>query len=457
VSGLTASNYITVEYHGNNTPCNNWKLTVKAASSNFTNGTDNVPVQYISVRYNGTGGNTVALSSSEQPLIQNGGTISGYYFTKKLDMLIQGGSQLAVSNGTYSANVIFYLRDNNGSLVSSWTGSINFQVNYQGPNLQDYCPDITLSGYGSYGYTFNTYAQLMAGATVTDAVSLSYQLVNNCSNCPDWKLTVKAASPYFSNGTDNIPVTNSALVFNRTEGTGPSGSAIGITSGSIPLSTSETTIINQSNARLQAPPDASSFTQKYDLAIQGGAYLIKPTTGPFTVDLIFTLYDGEGQLISTTTITSVGFQNQYSGGGITLSLQNGGNAADFDFSTIANRANGISLVKNNALKITAYQDYKVYAQTISDDLVATTTSHTIPVSIIHLTAGLSTPISGVTCNTIQLSSNNTQPLIDDTNTDYPHQTVEYNLTYFINGSDPNLLNVPAATYSGTLIFVAQPN
>jgi hypothetical protein len=191
--------------------------------------------------------------------------------------------------------------------------------------------------------------------------------------------------------------------------------------------------------------------------VQGGASLIQPTAGAYTVDLIFSIYDENNQLISAYTISDVGFQNQYNGNSnISLELQNGGNSANFDFSTIANRTNGISLVKNNALKVTSHKDYQIFAQTLSDDLVASASSLTLPVSVIHLAASLSSPISGVSCYTIQLSANNTQALITNTNPTYPNQTVVYNLNYFINGNDPDILYAPGGNYSGTLVFVAQP-
>jgi hypothetical protein len=457
VTGITKSECVSVEYHPDGGSCSGWKLHVKAMDPNFSNGGNTIPVGYISLRYNGTGGSTLPLSTSGGILIQNGATLSGYYTVQKLDFIVAPGNHLLVPNGTYSTPLMFSFLDNNDNVMSSFTMSVDFQVQYWGPNLSDYCADISLSGYGGYGYTFSTYAQLMAGATVTDAVTLRYSLVNNSTNCPGWKLTVKATSPYFSNGSNDVSINNASLQFNRTEGSGPSGSAIGVTTGLIPLSTSESVVIAHSNARLQAPPKGTIFTQKYDLVLQVGASLNLPTAGAYTVDLIFSIYDENNQLISAYTISDVGFQNQYNGNSnISLELQNGGNSANFDFSTITSRTSGISLVKNNALKVTSHKDYQIFAQTLSDDLVASASSLTLPVSVIHLAASLSSPISGVSCYTIQLSANNTQALITNTNPTYPNQTVVYNLNYFINGNDPDILYAPGGNYSGTLVFVAQP-
>src|SRR5690606_29046131 len=96
-------------------------------------------------------------------------------------------------------------------------------------------------------------------------------------------------------------------------------------------------------------------------------------------------------------------------------------------------------------------------QTTSPELVSGTTTETIPVSIVKLEVSRSPAISGVTCNTITLATNNPTPVVINTNPNYPNQTVEYNLRYFIEpGSFDFSAGVPVGTFKGTLVFVCIP-
>lgn len=470
LAGATASNCVNLSFNLSNSNCSGWTLKVRTGTSTFANGSSTVPVQYVSIKFNSTSGgpnvnqlnyttNAIALSTSEQVLVSNSSSNLKsppyYYFVHKFDAIIQGGTHLyQPTNGTFSTTLIFTLYNSSGQLVSTTSMPFNFQIQYQGPNLFDNCQGISLNGnVTSPIATFNTYSQLMNGITTNNAVSVAYGLINNSTNCPGWSLKVRAVSANFSNNGNNIPVNKVSLRFNSVNG-GPSANDIGVSYNPIPLSTSEQALIANSNARFVAPPHGN-VTHTFDAIVEGGAHMLQPSNGTFSVGLVFTLYDWNNQLVATWNTTANIQINFNSNSIFSMALQNGGDDASFNFSTVADMQNGIILNKPNSLKITAYQNYQVFVQTTNADLVSANTSYTLPVSVINLEVSLGSPISGVTTNTVSLSQNN-QLVITNTNTNWPNQTVEYNLKYFINGNQPSFFSVPADSYTGTLLYVVVP-
>lgn len=469
LAGATNTNCVHLAFNLNNANCSNWTLKVRTTTATFANGANGIPVQYVSLKYNSnTGGpnvtnysgSPVALSTTDQVLVSNAnGTLASppyYYFEHLFNAIIQGGSHLYQPvNGSFNTTLVFSLYNSNNQLVSTANISFGFQIQYQGPNLFDQCQGMSLNGnINNPMASFNTYAQLMSGITTNEAVTVSYGLVNNSTNCPGWSLKVRATSAYFTNSGNNIPVGNVSLRFNSVTG-GPSANDIGVSYNPVQLSTSERALITHSNARLTAPPHGNVY-HKFDVIVAGGSHMIQPVSGAFTVNLVFSLYDWNDQFVASWN-TAANIQIYFNANSLySMTLQNGANSASFDFTTLAQYTNGISLTKTNGLKITGYQNYQVFAQTTSADLVSANTTQTLPASIIKLQASLASPITGVTCNTVSLSPNNQSPLIINTNPNYPYQTVQYNLRYYIEGNIPNFFTVPADAYTGTLVLVVVP-
>ncbi len=471
MAGASNTSCIHLQYNVNSgTSCPGWKLKVRTSSASFTNGTANMPVQYASIQYNSSSGgpgaaasgmttSAISLSTTEKTIVANSpAAISAppdFYFEQLFNFNIQGGNHLLLnSNGAYSVDLIFSLYNSSNVLVSTKTITATFQYNYSGPNLQDKCSDITLSGgINSPIVQYTTYSQLMAGSTASQAISLNYSLVSNSTNCPNWSVRVRALNPAFTNGTSSIPVSYFSLRFNSVS-SGPSASDIGVSFNPVQLSTAEMPLITNSAARLVSPPTTSA-QHRYDVIIQGGAHLIQQNNGSFTNTLVFSLYDGSNQLVSSWT-TPISIQIYYNASSSTVMLQNGADQASFIMNSPSAISSGQSISKPYGLKVTAYNNYQIFAQTTNANLVSSTTSSVLPVSVIQLESTLSPPIAGVTCNTITLSNNNAQPLITNTNPAYPNQIVQYNLRYFINPNNAAIQAAPAATYTGILVFVSVP-
>ncbi|RYZ52944.1 MAG: hypothetical protein EOP49_08335 [Sphingobacteriales bacterium] len=471
LAGSTKVNCVHLSFKLNNTNCTGWTLKVRTATASFSNGGNAIPVHNVSLKFNavtdgpsagtlGYNSSPIPLSTVEQSLVSNSpaplSSPPNYYFEHLFTASITGGTHMYQSvNGSFATTLIFTLYNASNQLVATHSMPFNFQIYYNGPNLFDQCQGMTLNGTITNPLTtFNTYAQIMSGLTKTEAVTVSYGLINNNTNCPNWTLKVRAASPNFSNGIQNIPVEKVSLRFNNVTG-GPSAGDIGVAYNEIPLSTADRILINRSNARLIAPPHGNVY-HRWDAIVQGGAHLLQPVNGAFSCNLIFTLYDWNDQLVATWN-SSATIQIYFNGNSLfTLTLQNGANSAYFNFANPSDITNGISLTKTNGLKITGYQNYQVFAQTTNENLVSGSTSSTIPVSTIKLQASLASPISGVTCNTILLSSASQSPLVVNTNPNYPYQTVQYNLRYYIDPNAPAIISSPSGTYTGTLVYVVVP-
>src|SRR5690554_4808623 len=207
--------------------------------------------------------------------------------------------------------------------------------------------NFTLGGWGSSNLPrFDTYQQAMAGGVGVHAANLQFN--SNNSTCTGWKLTVRALNPHFSNGIDFVPISFGTLQYNNTTNGGPSAAAIGMNTDPIPLTMTEQVIVQSSKE-----PINRYFMQNYDLNLQGGAQLLQPSAGIYSVALLFTLYDHRGSVISTYQMTNVGFQLYYLNATTTFEvmLRNGGNEADFVFDTPSKITNGISLFKPNSLSI----------------------------------------------------------------------------------------------------------
>ncbi|MEN6456254.1 MAG: hypothetical protein ABFD10_18530 [Prolixibacteraceae bacterium] len=318
------------------------------------------------------------------------------------------------------------------------------------------CSGISLSGYGGY-LAFTTYSELQNGKTASQYLTLAWNLPYN-TRCPGWKLTIRASGE-FTGGTGTIAAQYSSILFNSSASSGPSPSSIPMPTSPIPLSTTETIVVAQSNAALQAPPNYY-FTHKFDLIIQGGAHLFVPN-GIYCTTLTFSLYDQNGKQVSATSLPicfTINYQG--SGGGSSLSLANGGNSVSFNYSSFSDHKNGITISKPASLYVTSYHDYQIIVQTVDPDFTSSSISGTFPVSVVTLVSGLadSSPSgcnAGVTCNVLGLSDSS-QVLISNTNTDYPCQQLHYDLIYSTQPNDPDLFSAPAGSYEATLLLILAP-
>lgn len=332
-SGKTFNNYLTVQLgsfsNGFDLPAG-WTYKVRA-NGNFTNGVSSIPAQYVSLQLgsisgSGPGGlssNIVSLTNTDAPLFSTSQALTtppAYYMEYKINMIVQGGSHLYVQNtGTFSTTLTISLCNSAGVVIASKNNvEISFQVNYS-----NYCTGVILGSQLGGGYNFDTYAKIMAGATVTDALAMTYN--PNGATCKGWSLKVRADGA-FTNGISTLAASYFSLRFNRVSNGSPSAAAIGLSSTPVQMSMADAILINNSGASF------SNYTaHQFDLLIAGGAHLFGATSGTYTCKFVFSLYNQAGNLLSTTDV-QVSFVISWSNTCSSVSL-GGSTGTLYDFTT----------------------------------------------------------------------------------------------------------------------------
>jgi hypothetical protein len=456
-AGCTATNYLTVQYGGfvnGVTYAAGWTLKVKA-NGNFSNGSTTIAPQYVSVRFNnassgpagvtGTGFQPLSTGAAV-PLITTSAAIQTpptFFFQHKFDISIQGGSQLTVGTGTYSATLTLSLVDRNGVTIATKTDvPASFVVNYSNS-----CSGATISSYVSNRYTFSNYTQQMAGASVTDAFTVQYS--PNAATCTGWSLKVRAVGN-FASGANSVAPQYISLRFNRVSAGSPTAASIGVTNNPVVLNATDVALINQSNAGFIA---YTGTEHKFDMIIQGGNHLLVPN-GTYTGNLVFTLYNQNNQVVSTTNVSQT-FAVNSSTNSFTAVFQNSADNINLVFNAISDYVNGVSVTKTRGLKITGYNPYQVIIKTSGANLVPASGSNTIPVSVVSLQpTKFTSTAGGINLFTRQLSTAD-QIIITNPVSNSNQHVVEYNLRYFTQAGDKRL-SLPSGVFNTSILFVVIP-
>ncbi|HEY1061856.1 MAG TPA: hypothetical protein VGE44_09225 [Daejeonella sp.] len=453
-NGCTSPNYFTIQYNmASGTYPAGWTLEVKA-NGDFSNGSTTIPAQYVSLAFNTANGGPGGVTGTGYQVLNTAQSVSlintseqlktppTYYFEHKLNMKVQGGNHLKVETGTYSTTLTVILRSKQGNVIAT---NSNVQASFV-VNFTNSCQGVTLNSYSSNQNSFTTYAEQMAGATVTDALSVQY--APNGATCDGWRLDVRA-SGNFTNGAQSVAPQYFSLRFNRVSTGTPTASQIGVDNTPVVLNNTDVILINGSNA----PFGANVFTEhKFDMIIQGGNHLLVPN-GTYTGTLIFSLYNSNNVLISTTTV-SVSFLVNTVNSSLTLELQNSANEIDLVFNTLESYANGVSVTKARGMRVVGYQPYQVMIKTSGLNLIGTDNS-TIPVAAVNVqTTKYTSSSGGISTFTRALSTVDqiivTNPMVDNT-----QQVIEYNLRYYTAPNDSRLSG-KTGIFNTTVLFVIIP-
>jgi hypothetical protein len=449
VATTTSNNYLTLAYVMSATSNSGWTVRIQA-NSDFSNGTATIAAGFVSLSYaSAIGGPSNTTSRGYQTLstttsksmVNTGRSLSNSNndFQQRFNLRVAGGNHLNVGSGTYSTTLTVTVFDKDGDvMVTDNNILVEFIVNYSST-----CATAVINSYAGTQANFTSYAEQMAGATVTDAVSVQYN--PNAATCDEWSLRVRTAGN-FTNGSESVAPQFFSLRFNRVSTGTPTAVQIGVGNTPVVLNNTDVTLINGSNA----PFVAYGFTEhKFDMLIQGGSHLIIPN-GAYTGTLIFSLYNSNNVLVSTNTV-AVTFNMNSVYNSLTLELQNLANEINLDFNTLANYTNGVSVTKARGMRVVGYQPYQVMIKTSGLNLVAAN-STTIPVSAVNIQATKYTPTSGgISTFTRELSTVNqvivTNPMVDNS-----QQVTEYDLRYYTLPNDSRLSG-KTGVFNTTVLFV----
>lgn len=456
MAGQTKSNVLHVQYSGfayGADYASGYTLTVQA-NSNFTNGSYSIPANEISLKFNNTnagpaaGGNEVLLSvaapqtlvTATQPLT----ALQTYSMDQGLDVKVYGGNWLLVPIGTYSANLTFRMYDTQtGSLLASVSNvQIQIQISYDNT-----CGGLTLAGNFTNGPQIPSYDAVSAGASATDAVNVQYY--PNSITCSGWSLRVHTDGNFVN--TDGvtghyIEPAYVSLSFDKVQQGTPTAAQIGVTNTQVPLSTSDVTLINNSQAGFDG-----YTAHAFNMTLQGGNYLLTRGTGTFKANLIFSVYNQGGGLVATYTIAAsvvLGFSYSNSA---TITLTNPD--VLFQYSTAADYANNQTVTKTQGLEIKGYSAYYVNAEVTYPNF--TSGSNTLTPGVLQLTVAPDPAKTGLTGYNVTMSYS-WQKVIQNPMTDYTYQDTKYDLIYTIPGGNSDLYAAPAGSYTNQVIFQYTP-
>lgn len=315
----------------------------------------------------------------------------------------------------------------------------------------------SISAYCNQQSVFNTYNDLSSGKSQGNQVNVSVQRQTGQNNLNNWKLTVRLVQDY-TYLTNSVGAQFSSLQYDMQSNSSDNTSLIAINSGPFVLNKlSETTIINSTIPLKGTVNRIFSFS----LNIQGGNQLITIPNGSYQSAYEFKLYEVKSNsdvLVSsymTTIGNSAGFIINYSGNVANNSvvLQNGADQFNLIFANAADFATGKSNTVIKGLKVTSDSNYQLSVKAANTNLISTTTTATLPVSILKVGLGTSSAITGLTINS-PLTLSSMDQIIAIRNNWIP--SIEFDLTFSILPNTPGI-NVPSATYSTFVYFVLTPN
>lgn len=319
----------------------------------------------------------------------------------------------------------------------------------------------SLQSWGGGQPQFNTYNEMMGGKTEVNQVNVNIQRYNGQNNLTEWRLTARLVQDYVnaSNSAYSIGAQYSYLQFNGQENSSSNGTLVNAPTQPIQLNKfTEVTLIEST-----VPLTGSVYRLfKYNLIIQGGNHMLAGPNGTYHSAYEFKLYrltgGGNAQLVATKT-ESVGasarFQINYSGnyGGQSLTIQNGAQQFNMQFSTAADYTTGKSVLVNNAINITSYSNYQL-AIKASGNFTSSTSSEVIPISVLKAELTTSQVFSGLQLiSPITLSTSDQIIAVRSQNNP---NAVNYNLRFYIPPNTPGLTVVPG-TYTTYVYFVIIPN
>ncbi|AYD48709.1 hypothetical protein [Arachidicoccus soli] len=451
-AGKTAASALTVAFSPQGNYAATSGYTLKVSSSDFVNGSSSIPAQYVSLNFNSFGGNnpypsitssgSVSLANTSKTLVTftTPLTVPSYYYTQLFDVHVAGGNQLLVpTTGNYTGTITLSFCDASGAVVSSTTVQVIIEIGFSNS-----CSGVSLAINQPTTPNFTTYAQISSGQTATDAVHVQY--TPNGANCVGWYLKVRA-NGNFTNGTNTITPDHISLAFNNVSTGSPSAAAIGVTNTPVALSTSDVSLINNSQAAF------NGYTEhQFDMIVQGGNYLLVAGSGTFTCTLTFSIYNASGTLVATQTLNASFIISYSNSSSATMSLAHTG--VSLPFTTQANYTSGVSVTQTQELSVTAYNAYQIIAKT--QDANLTSGTHTIPVSVIQLTNTANPTKTGIVSTPISLT-NNDQQIITNPMTNSTFQSVKYDLTYSISGNNSTIFQSSSGTYTTNIIYILLPN
>jgi hypothetical protein len=316
-----------------------------------------------------------------------------------------------------------------------------------------------LGAYNNGQPIFSTYSEMVAGKTHNNQISIPIQYYGANMNVNEWKLTARLTQDFTNevNSAYTVGAQYAYLKFNSQENSGSAnGILVNVPTQVFQLSKYNEVTLIHSNVNLNG---AVNRIFRYNLTIQGGNHLLVNPNGMYNSSYEFKLYkisNGTEQLIGiyTSPIGDARFQLSFGGnfGSQSVILQNGAQQFNLNYNSPSDYTVEKSVMIPNALRVNTYNSQ--LAVEASGDFISSTSSQTIPLSILKLQLSTNQSYKGLQIISPVTLATTTQPVAIRSNS--TAQDITYNVKFFIPANSPGL-NVTPGTYSTRVYFVIMPN
>lgn len=296
------------------------------------------------------------------------------------------------------------------------------------------------------------------GATTSTPMA-SFKISGNGNvDLPNWKISAQITNYPVKIGNESFPVKKVSFLSGYTDGDlvpnpVPTPAQIGIPA-KIPLKpgNSEVFLVPASNAAIvnQSPNQNDYFyiNLYFYLQVEGGNYLRKLTTwSEFDFNMRYTLYDQFDNVMGTLDHT---FRIQIaplSGPPLpelSISFSTDASNAMIELNTLQDYLQGKRVTYANGLALSATADYQVSVHSVSPNFTSEA-GNILPLDIVKLQidgdSGSSVPIPIPAQSTAILQGNSTGG-----------ELRHFDISYFTEGGDEKLFNIPTELYSTQLMF-----
>lgn len=314
----------------------------------------------------------------------------------------------------------------------------------------------------------NTYMNIYSYEGTTQPNSITIRISQNgYLNIQNWKLSVIATPVTIWNGLF-FPVEKINLQPNYTTGTVkdpgplPTISEIGIPATLNLIGNSEVFLVPRSNAPIYNIGTGNSY---YDLQILfnmnvvGGSYLTKlKTNSPqYPINMRFTLYGANNEIIGTTNLSytiqvhtnltgTPPSENTYS-----IQISTGARNGQLNMNSLADYANGASVLYNNGLSVSTNIDYQISVRSISSTFISSS-GNSLPLDVVNVQLR---PSSDNKASSITRSISSTSQIIS-TGSSTNKLPAYYDIHYYTNPNDQRLIQAKMEDYSTTLQYEITP-
>lgn len=314
-------------------------------------------------------------------------------------------------------------------------------------------PNLKLGGYKTYMDDFLTYQEQMVGKMESNYIGVEINKIKSNTHIANWELRVRALGDYV-NQSNPAKTISSHFTYLEFSTVNQSGMAP-VNTGPVQLGTSDVVLLS---GTLPLDPQTSGYylQYKFDYTVQGGNHLLVPN-GSYRVPLIFSLYDGNDQLLDSFVLNDIGIQIQtgnYSTNSIVL--QNSGDFLSFNFDDVSDYFNGLSISKPLSLKVNNNNPHQIMVKANSD-LSSPGSGSIIPVSLFQLEVSQTNESlpALVVSPPVYLSLTEIL-LVKNSKPNYLYDEVTYDLRFFISPGDAQAISAVPGRYSTVLYFIMLP-